>query len=147
MVVASTMTYLRDVVVGRQSADQIGGPIKIAQISVEAAKLGFGPLLESWKSLSDQQQTEMHASLTRISSEAAGEYKSRLENVSNTWILATVAKLDHQSRQVVSGISASAEEKLRAACSEVFADVGESLRKRLQEITSEVNKPAAPERK
>jgi regulator of sigma E protease len=45
-VVASTMTYLRDVVVGRQSADQIGGPIKIAQISVEAAKLGFGPLLE-----------------------------------------------------------------------------------------------------
>ncbi len=46
MVVTSTMTYLRDVVVGRQSADQIGGPIKIAQISVEVAKLGIGPLLE-----------------------------------------------------------------------------------------------------
>ncbi len=46
LVVTSTMTYLRDVVVGRQSADQIGGPIKIAQISVEVAKLGFGPLLE-----------------------------------------------------------------------------------------------------
>src|SRR5260370_17942169 len=46
LVVSSTMAYLRDVVVGRQSADQIGGPIKIAQISVEVAKLGFGPLLE-----------------------------------------------------------------------------------------------------
>jgi regulator of sigma E protease len=46
LVVTSTMTYLRDVVVGRQSADQIGGPIKIAQISVEVARLGFGPLLE-----------------------------------------------------------------------------------------------------
>src|SRR5499427_3838729 len=46
LVVTSTMAYLRDVVVGRQSADQIGGPIKIAQISVEVAKLGFGPLLE-----------------------------------------------------------------------------------------------------
>jgi regulator of sigma E protease len=34
------------VVVGRQSADQIGGPIKIAQISGEVAKLGFGPLLD-----------------------------------------------------------------------------------------------------
>src|SRR6266481_2131080 len=45
-VVATTMTYLRDVVVGRQSADQIGGPIKIAQISGEVAKLGFGPLLD-----------------------------------------------------------------------------------------------------
>jgi len=45
-VVATTMTYLRDVVMGRQSADQIGGPIKIAQISGEVAKLGFGPLLD-----------------------------------------------------------------------------------------------------
>jgi len=45
LVVATTMTYLRDVVVGRQSADQIGGPIKIAQISAEVAKLGFGPLV------------------------------------------------------------------------------------------------------
>ena len=45
-VVSTTLTYLRDVVVGRQSADQIGGPIKIAQISGEVAKLGFGPLLD-----------------------------------------------------------------------------------------------------
>src|SRR5215475_12847118 len=34
-VVATTMSYLRDVVVGRQSADQIGGPAKIAQLSGE----------------------------------------------------------------------------------------------------------------
>jgi regulator of sigma E protease len=45
-VVATTMGYLRDVVSGRQSADQIGGPIKIAQISGEVAKLGIGPLLD-----------------------------------------------------------------------------------------------------
>jgi regulator of sigma E protease len=45
-VVATTMTYLRDIVVGRQSADQIGGPIKIAQLSGEVAKLGVGPLLK-----------------------------------------------------------------------------------------------------
>jgi regulator of sigma E protease len=45
-VVQTTLTYLRDVVMGRQSADQIGGPIKIAQISGEVAKLGFGPLLD-----------------------------------------------------------------------------------------------------
>jgi regulator of sigma E protease len=45
-VVSTTMTYLRDVVVGRQSADQIGGPIKIAQISGEVAKLGFGRLID-----------------------------------------------------------------------------------------------------
>jgi hypothetical protein len=64
--------------------------------------------------------------------------------VSNTWLLTTVAKLDHQSRDVVSGLSASAEEKLRAACADVFSNVGESLRKRLQEITAEFAKPPAP---
>jgi regulator of sigma E protease len=45
-VVTTTLTYLRDVVTTRQSADQIGGPIKIAQIAGAVAKLGFVPLLE-----------------------------------------------------------------------------------------------------
>jgi len=45
-VVSTTLGYLRDVVAGRQSADQIGGPIKIAQLSGEVAKLGLGPLLD-----------------------------------------------------------------------------------------------------
>jgi regulator of sigma E protease len=45
-VVATTMGYLGDVVVGRQSADQIGGPGKIAQLSGEVAKLGLGALLD-----------------------------------------------------------------------------------------------------
>jgi len=44
IVVATTMSYLRDVVTGRQSADQIGGPIKIVQMSGEVARMGIGPL-------------------------------------------------------------------------------------------------------
>jgi regulator of sigma E protease len=46
LVVSTSLAYLHDVVVGRQSAEQIGGPIKIAQLSGEVAKLGFGALLE-----------------------------------------------------------------------------------------------------
>ena len=114
--------------------------IREAQEKITA---GFGPLLESWKALSEQQQNELRAKMSGLSNDATGEYKNRLENVSNTWILATVAKLDHQSRDVVSGISASAEEKLREACSQVFANVGDSLKKRLQEITAELGKSAA----
>lgn len=45
-VVSTTLSYLGEVATGRQSADQIGGPIKIAQMSGEVAKLGIGPLLE-----------------------------------------------------------------------------------------------------
>jgi regulator of sigma E protease len=45
-VISTTMQYLGNVVIGRQSADQIGGPIKIVQISAEVAKLGIGALLD-----------------------------------------------------------------------------------------------------
>jgi hypothetical protein len=108
---------------------------------------GFLPLWESWKAMTDKQQEELRVSMADLSSTATGEFKTRLENVSNTWLLTTVAKLDHQSRDVVSGLSASAEEKLRSACAEVFSNVGESLRKRLQEITAEFSKTSQPESK
>ena len=46
MVVETTMTYLYEVVVGRQSADQLGGPIRIAQVAGQVATLGFFPVLQ-----------------------------------------------------------------------------------------------------
>lgn len=44
-VVSRTFAYLRDVVVGKESADQLGGPIRIAQLSGQVASLGVAPLL------------------------------------------------------------------------------------------------------
>lgn len=41
-----TLKYLFKVFVGRESADQLGGPIKIAQISGQVATFGFTALLE-----------------------------------------------------------------------------------------------------
>ncbi|MGY4506362.1 regulator of sigma E protease [Bradyrhizobium sp. GM24.11] len=41
-----TLKYLFKVLVGRESADQLGGPIKIAQISGQAATFGFAALLQ-----------------------------------------------------------------------------------------------------
>src|SRR5436190_76693 len=68
-------------------------------------------------------------------------------DVSNQWMLATVASLDHQSREMISGIAATAEEKLREACAQVFAGVGESLRERLKEMAQGFTPPTeAPTR-
>jgi regulator of sigma E protease len=39
-IVARTMGYLRDIVTGFQSADQLGGPIRIAKVSGDVATLG-----------------------------------------------------------------------------------------------------------
>ncbi|MGA7786887.1 MAG: RIP metalloprotease RseP [Xanthobacteraceae bacterium] len=44
-VIDRTMTYIGGVVVGREAADQLGGPIRIAQISGEVASIGFVALI------------------------------------------------------------------------------------------------------
>ncbi|ESR23469.1 RIP metalloprotease RseP [Lutibaculum baratangense] len=44
-VVERTGAYLAGVVTGTQAADQLGGPIRIAQVSGEVAQLGFAALL------------------------------------------------------------------------------------------------------
>jgi len=43
-IVERTFSYLSGVISGRESADQLGGPIRIAQVSGEAAEAGFGAL-------------------------------------------------------------------------------------------------------
>lgn len=45
-IVTSTLSYLGNVIMGRQKADQLGGPIRIAEVSGQVAKLGFEPLLQ-----------------------------------------------------------------------------------------------------
>ncbi|MEP9347580.1 RIP metalloprotease RseP [Xanthobacter sp. KR7-225] len=44
-IVARTFDYLSGLITGRESADQIGGPIRIAQVSGQVATFGIGALL------------------------------------------------------------------------------------------------------
>lgn len=44
-IVTRTLSYLGDVIMGRESADQLGGPIRIAEVSGQVASVGFVPLL------------------------------------------------------------------------------------------------------
>lgn len=44
-VIERTGSYLAGIVTGTQAADQLGGPIRIAQVSGEVAAIGFGALL------------------------------------------------------------------------------------------------------
>jgi len=44
-VIDRTLNYIGGVVVGREAADQLGGPIRIAQISGEVASIGFVALI------------------------------------------------------------------------------------------------------
>lgn len=44
-IITSTLSFVVDLVRGRQSADQLGGPIRIADVSGQVAKFGIQPLL------------------------------------------------------------------------------------------------------
>jgi hypothetical protein len=104
-------------------------------------KAGISPLLESWQSTVEAHRTEMHDIYAQLGNQAAEVHRSRLENVSNQWLLVTVAGLDCQSREAVAVIAAKAEETLREACAQVFAGIGETLRDRLQQIAANLTIP------
>ncbi len=115
----------------------------VAQARKEVSE-GFGPLLDSWKSMVDAYHKETQDLYRQLGEQAAEQHRNRLENVSNQWMLATVASLDRQSRDLIAGIAAAAEEKIREACGQVFSGVGDSLRERLKEITQGFTPPTEP---
>ncbi|GAC1619018.1 MAG: hypothetical protein PVS2B2_04210 [Candidatus Acidiferrum sp.] len=133
--------FLRRFQAGMSGAVESG--IAEAQQQVQA---GFGPLLDSWKAMTDVHQEEMRGAYGKMNDVATEQYRTRLENVSNSWMLAAAATLDHQSRSVIDTLAKTAEERLRETCSQVFAGIGDSLRERLQQIATsftEVQKPPA----
>jgi len=110
----------------------------------EKVQSSFSSVLDAWRALGDAKQSEMRSEVAQISEEAAAQYRGRLENITNSWMVATVATLDHQSRDVIAKIAATAEERLKEATSEVFSRFGETLRERLQQIAAGFDKPAPP---
>jgi len=107
----------------------------------EKAQQGFAALWETWRKMGENNLEDMRGAIGRIHDESAEQYRGRLENISNSWMLATVTTLDHQSREVISKIAATAEEKLREASAEVFARFGDTLRERMQQIATGFDKP------
>jgi hypothetical protein len=110
----------------------------------DKVQAGMSPLLETWKSTIESHRTQMGSIYSQLSNLAAEQHRSRLENVSNQWMLATVASLDHQSREAIASIANKAAETLRETCAQVFAGVGDTLRDRLQQIAASLVVPDPP---
>jgi hypothetical protein len=74
---------------------------------------------------------QLRASQQSFGTQAMDEYKQRLENASNSWLLTTVTKLNQQSETLIRQLADSTEERLRSTCNNVIAEMGETLRQRL----------------
>jgi hypothetical protein len=100
----------------------------------EKVRAGFAPLLESWTQMAEAHQVEMLKQHMELSNHAAEQYRNRLENVSNSWMVATVTTLDKQARDVMASIATEAEAKIRESCSQVFETLGDTLKERLRQL-------------
>jgi len=72
----------------------------------EKVQEGFAPLLDSWKQMADAHEAEMLKQHMELGNHAAEQYRNRLENVSNSWMVATVTTLDKHARDVMANIGA-----------------------------------------
>jgi hypothetical protein len=88
-------------------------------------------LAESWESARAERSEQGRQDLARLGETAIEEYKHRLENASNSWLVTSVANLQQQSGELIERLANEAEARVRAACSSVFTEIGAALRQRL----------------
>ncbi|HEV2617179.1 MAG TPA: hypothetical protein VGU63_11285 [Candidatus Acidoferrales bacterium] len=105
------------------------------------------PLVEAFYARREAEQAAWLEQMKGSVEKSMEQYKERLENTSNSWLLASATTLGQHSKTVLQTLSEAAEERLRDTCSDVFAGLGESLRQRLLGISSEVGTGKKPQDK
>jgi hypothetical protein len=98
----------------------------------------FFPMIDSWKAQWESEQSDWLERIGRASGEAVEQYKSRLENASNSWLLASSATFGQRSQAMLESMATTAEQRLRETCGQVLAAMGEMLRQRLVGLSSNV---------
>jgi hypothetical protein len=95
------------------------------------------PMMQAWEANREAQQKEWMEQLQKSSNESIEQYKARLENASNSWLLASATTLGQHSQTVLETIAKAAEKRLRETCSEVLAGMGDTLKNRLLGLSSD----------
>lgn len=96
------------------------------------------PLIDDFHSKRDAEQDAWLERMKGTVEQSIDQYKERLENASNSWLLASATTLGQHSKGVLETLSHAAEERLRDTCADVFANLGETLRQRMMGISSDV---------
>ncbi len=110
-------------------------------LGVEQARVHLqselGPLLEQWESQRESEKKVWMEQLKKSNDEAIEVYKTRLENASNSWLLASATTLGQHSQTVLDTIAKAAEKRLRETCSEVLGTMGDTLKARLLGLSTD----------
>ncbi len=99
----------------------------------------LAPLIETWEEKREVEKEEWMQQLKKSTEESIEEYKARLENASNSWLLASATTLGQHSQAVLDTIAKAAEKRLRETCSQVLAGMGDTLKEKLRGISTDFN--------
>jgi hypothetical protein len=94
-------------------------------------------LLEEWEFKRESEKKLWMEQLKKTNDEAIELYKTRLENASNSWLLASATTLGQHSQTVLDTIAKAAEKRLRETCSEVLGSMGDTLKARLLGLSTD----------
>jgi hypothetical protein len=97
----------------------------------------LSPLMEAWEANRDAEKRDWMEQLKKSTDESIEQYKGRLENASNSWLLASATTLGQHSQVVLDTLAKAAEKRLRETCSEVLAGMGDTLKERLLGISTD----------
>jgi hypothetical protein len=103
-----------------------------ASIGEGRAALGaeFASALESFRTERDAHQNEWTAQLERASGDAAGKFQDCLQTTADSWVMASVRRLNEHGQNGIESLLRSADQALRDSCSKVFDGLAQMLRDR-----------------
>ena len=100
------------------------------------------PMMEEWAEQRAKEQKQWNEKMGQASDDSIDVYKTRLENASNSWLLASATTLGQHSQAVLDTLAKSAEKRIRETCSDVLAGMGDTIKARLMGISTEMDKEA-----
>ncbi len=98
----------------------------------------LAPLIEALEENRQKQQRDWIENLKKSTEESIEQYKSRLENASNSWLLASATTLGQHSQAVLDTLAKAAEKRMRESIAGVLAGMGDTLKDRLLGLSSDL---------
>src|SRR5690348_6311589 len=110
--------------------------VEQAQIFLQSQ---LAPLIEALEENRQKQHRDWMENLKKSTDESIEQYKSRLENASNSWLLASATTLGQHSQTVLDTLAKAAEKRMRESIAGVLAGMGDTLKDRLIGLSSDLN--------
>ncbi|HEY6903465.1 MAG TPA: hypothetical protein VI216_04110 [Candidatus Acidoferrales bacterium] len=109
--------------------------VEQAQIFLQSQ---LAPLIEALEDNRLKQQRDWMENVKKSTEDSIEQFKSRLENASNSWLLASATTLGQHSQAVLDTLAKAAEKRMRESIAGVLAGMGDTLKDRLVGLSSDL---------